>query len=61
VAFGLLFQARQALAISLARLEPEKAAPVTVSRNNIYTAWNNASASLHGDAIFFTKSTDGGK
>ena len=34
-------------------------APVAVSGNSIYTAWNNAT--LHGDAIFFTKSTDGGK
>jgi len=36
-------------------------APVSVSGSNIYTAWNNASAILHGDAIFFTKSNDGGK
>jgi len=36
-------------------------APVAISGSNIYTAWNNASASLHGDAIFFTKSNDGGK
>jgi hypothetical protein len=35
--------------------------PVAVSGSNIYTAWNNASASLHGDAVFFTKSNDGGK
>ncbi|NAL78011.1 hypothetical protein [Nitrososphaera sp. AFS] len=39
----------------------KKAAPVAVSGSNIYTAWNNASTALHGDAIFFTKSTDGGK
>ena len=39
----------------------EEAAPVAVSGSNIYTAWNNASTTLHGDAIFFTKSTDGGK
>jgi hypothetical protein len=36
-------------------------APVAVSGNNIYTAWNNASATLHGAAVFFTKSSDGGK
>jgi hypothetical protein len=36
-------------------------APVAVSGSNIYTAWNNASVILHGDAIFFTKSNDGGK
>jgi len=35
--------------------------PVAVSGSNIYEAWNNASAALHGDAIFFTKSNDGGK
>ena len=35
--------------------------PVAVSGNNIYAAWNNASAALHGVAIFFTKSNDGGK
>jgi hypothetical protein len=38
-----------------------EAAPVAVSGPNIYTAWNNASATLHGVAIFFTKSNDGGK
>lgn len=35
--------------------------PVAVSGSNIYAAWNNASAALHGVAIFFTKSNDGGK
>ncbi len=35
--------------------------PVAVSGSNIYAAWNNASAALHGEAIFFTKSNDGGK
>lgn len=40
--------------------EALKKAPVAVSGSNIYTAWNNASTALHGDAIFFTKSTDGG-
>jgi hypothetical protein len=65
MAFGL-FQAHQALAQrhEIPIQPPEEVvekAPVAVSGNNIYTAWNNASASLHGDAIFFTKSTDGGK
>jgi hypothetical protein len=41
--------------------EEMHAAPVALSGSNIYTAWNNASATLHGDAIFFTKSNDGGK
>jgi hypothetical protein len=60
VAFGLL----QALAVpkmidlSSAREAVQKA-PVAISGNNIYTAWDNAT--LHGDAIFFTKSNDGGK
>jgi hypothetical protein len=60
---GLIFQAHQALAISCPGIDcPIVArAPVAVSGNNIYTAWNNASTSLHGDAIFFTKSNDGGK
>jgi hypothetical protein len=35
--------------------------PVAVSGSNIYAAWNDASAALHGEAIFFTKSNDGGK
>ena len=35
--------------------------PVAVSGSNIYAAWNNASAALHGEGIFFTKSNDGGK
>jgi hypothetical protein len=65
MAFGLLFQAHQAFAQrpEIPIQPPEEAikAPVAVSGNNIYTAWNNASASLHGDAIFFTKSNDGGK
>jgi hypothetical protein len=64
LAFGLLFQAHHALAIQQPNFPFEDAirkAPVAVSGNNIYTAWNNASTSLHGDAIFFTKSTDGGK
>ena len=65
IAFGLLFQAHQALAqrpeIPIEPPEEAVKAPVAVSGNNIYTAWNNASTALHGDAIFFTKSTDGGK
>ncbi len=36
-------------------------APLAVSGSNIYTAWTNASATLHGIAGFFTKSNDGGK
>jgi hypothetical protein len=63
MAFGLLFQAHQAVAqrpeIPIQPPEEAVKAPVAVSGNNIYTAWNNAT--LHGDAIFFTKSTDGGK
>jgi hypothetical protein len=75
MAFGLIFQAHQAAALPPPKFPDhkvpiseivvpdrvERAAPVAVSDNNIYTAWNNASATLHGDAIFFTKSNDGGK
>ena len=65
MAFGLIFQAHQALAqkykVAIEPPERLKAAPVAVSGNSIYTAWNNASTTLHGDAIFFTRSTDGGK
>jgi hypothetical protein len=65
MAFGLLFQVHHTLAQRASEIpitpERERAAPVAVSGNNIYTAWNNASTALHGDAIFFTKSTDGGK
>jgi hypothetical protein len=65
LAFGL-FQTHQALA-QRPDLSPtiqpipeaERKAPVAISGSNIYTAWDNAT--LHGDAIFFTKSTDGGK
>ncbi len=66
VAFGLIFQAHEAQARNWQDVCAEgggcvAAAPVAISGNNVYTAWNNASTTLHGDAIFFTKSTDGGK
>jgi hypothetical protein len=72
VAFGLMFQAHEALAAVVPvergildtkpdQLKKAAEAPVLVSGNNVYTAWNNATATLHGSAIFFTKSNDGGK
>ena len=65
VAFGLMFQAHKVLAIAtepgFPRNDLIRLSPVAVSGNNIYTAWDNDSATLHGSAIFFTKSNDGGK
>jgi hypothetical protein len=64
--FGLIFQIQ---GLAMAQLHPKtrheapvrQEAPVAVACNNIYTAWNNASTALHGDAIFFAKSTYGRK
>jgi hypothetical protein len=76
VILGLMFQTHEALAAVVPHKVPgvlgpatpdeKKAeeiakAPVAVSGNNIYITWNNASATLHDSAIFFTKSNDGGK
>jgi len=73
IAFGLMFQAHASLTPeqkAAAKREVDNAAradevvakaPVAVSGSNIYTTWNNASATFPGGAIFFTKSNDGGK
>jgi hypothetical protein len=49
VAIGLMFQVHEAQAYQ--HRTYRLMAPVAVSGNNIYTAWNNASATLHGDAV----------
>jgi hypothetical protein len=59
VTFGLVFQAHDAQAYIPRGVVAR--APLAVSGPNIYTAWNNNSATIHGVAIFFTKSNDGGK
>jgi hypothetical protein len=60
VAFGLMFQADEALAIApLPSIQhpppPEAFRALAVSGSNIYTAWSNDSSTLHGVAVFFTK------
>jgi urea transporter len=64
MAFGLMFQANEAQAQDFSTWGGAYGyvrAPVAISGTKIYTAWNNVSATLHGVAVFFTKSNDGGK
>lgn len=66
--FGLVTQAHEVFAVTCC-IPTEHRAPVIVSGSNMYTAWNNnasvgnnnASVSLLGVPVFFTKSNDSGK